>query len=62
MGTESERVMRCREVVACTGLSRVTIWRLERAGKFPRRCQLSANAVGWLSSEIFQWLATRCRR
>ena len=46
----------CRRI---TGLSRVTRWRLEREGKFPRRRRLSSGAVGWLRSEIAHWVATR---
>jgi prophage regulatory protein len=42
-----------------TGLSRVTRWRLEREGKFPRRRRLSSGAIGWLRSEIATWVATR---
>ena len=42
-----------------TGLSRVTIWRMEQDNKFPRRRQLSANAVGWLQSEVEEWIASR---
>jgi len=40
-------------------LSRSQIWRLEKAGKFPRRIQLSENSVGWDSEEIEQWLNER---
>ena len=42
-----------------TGLSRVTRWRLERAGRFPRRRRLSSGAVGWLRSEIANWITSR---
>ena len=31
-----------------TGLSRSTIWRLERRGTFPMHRRISLNAVGWL--------------
>jgi prophage regulatory protein len=47
------------KICQATKLSRSTIWRLERAGKFPARRQLSANAVGWLRSEVEAWLASR---
>lgn len=42
-----------------TGLSRVTLWRLEAAGKFPKRCKLSQNSVAWREEEVSQWLETR---
>ena len=42
-----------------SALSRVTVWRMERDGKFPRRRQLSANSVGWLKSEVDAWVDSR---
>lgn len=36
--------------------SRSTIWRWERAGKFPKRRQISRGRVGWLASEIDAFL------
>jgi prophage regulatory protein len=32
--------------------------RLEKAGKFPLRVKLSANRVGWVASEIEEWIQT----
>jgi prophage regulatory protein len=43
------------------GLSDAQIWRLEKAGKFPARLQISANAVGWYSDEIDAWIEARAR-
>ena len=37
-------------------LSRTTIWRLERQGKFPKRRILSPNRVGWLRHEVEEFL------
>jgi len=48
-----------REVRRRTGLSRTTIWRLERAGEFPERKPLSANRVAWKESEVAAWIAQR---
>ncbi len=47
------------EVKRITGLSRTTRWRLERRGEFPRRRQISRNAVAWLESEVRDWQAER---
>ncbi len=33
--------------------------RLEKAGKFPMRVQLGSNRVGWVESEILDWLQKR---
>lgn len=42
-----------------TGLSRVQWWRLERAGKVPRRIALGVNSVGWLRHELSEWITSR---
>lgn len=44
-----------------TGLSRVTIWRLEKQGKFPQRLQLTIGTVGWIDDEVDKWLQSRPR-
>ncbi len=48
-----------KQVVDLVGLSRTTIWRLERAGKFPRRRQVSTKAVRWNQAEIEDWISSR---
>ncbi len=53
------RFLRIDEVIGKVGLSRPTIWRLERAGEFPRRRQLGRNSVGWVEDEIEQWMQSR---
>jgi prophage regulatory protein len=50
------RELECERI---TGLSRSTRWRLERAGRFPKRRRLSSGAIGWLRSELSQWVASR---
>lgn len=42
-----------------TGLSRSTIWRLERRGVFPRHRRISANTVAWIEEEIDIWIRER---
>lgn len=59
MSEQQDRFMREPEVAQVTGLSRTTRWRLERAGKFPRRRRISANAVAWLQSEVEAWIAEK---
>lgn len=53
------KIMKKSEVVKKVGLSPVTIWRLEKDGKFPRRRQLSERRVGWVESEIDDWIKAR---
>lgn len=52
-------LLRFKAVQQAVGLSRTSIWRLERAGQFPARRQLSANAVGWLKNEVDTWINNR---
>jgi prophage regulatory protein len=47
------------EVVRRTGLSRVTIWRMEKDGRFPKRRQIGARRVGWIESEVDEWMESR---
>jgi len=56
---ETDRFMREPEVKRVTGLSRVTRWRMEQRGEFPKRRKISMNGVGWLASEVSAWMAER---
>jgi prophage regulatory protein len=53
------RLLRPRAVCERTGLSRSTLWRLERRGDFPPHRQISTNAVGWLEEEVNAWIRSR---
>jgi prophage regulatory protein len=53
------KFLRVRQVMQVTGLSRMTIYRLEIAGEFPKRRQLSKNSVAWLDTDIAAWAETR---
>jgi predicted DNA-binding transcriptional regulator AlpA len=48
-----------REVARRTGLSRTTLWRLERRGAFPARRQISLGAIGWIEAEVEHWISGR---
>ena len=52
----AERILRIQEVIEMTGLSRTTIWRMERKEEFPARVQLGISSVGWRLSEIQEWV------
>jgi prophage regulatory protein len=53
------RLLRFAAVRARTGLSRSTIWRLERRGSFPRHRRISANAVAWVEEEVHNWIRAK---
>jgi predicted DNA-binding transcriptional regulator AlpA len=44
------------------GINRVTLYRMERAGRFPPSIEISTNRVGWLVEDVERWLASRPRR
>jgi prophage regulatory protein len=52
-------IVNTNEVVNLTGLSRSTVWRLEKIKHFPGRRILSGRRVGWLRSEVEAWIETR---
>ena len=54
--SQPERILSAHEVQRLTNLSRTTLWRLERAGKFPARVQLSVTRIGWRHTEVQGWL------
>ncbi len=56
------QMLRAPEVMARTGLSRVTIWRRVRAGTFPAPTELGTHRIGWPASVISASLASRPRR
>lgn len=55
----ADRIRGKQWVYATTNLSDTTIWRLEKAGKFPKRIQLSPRRVGWLESSVLDFIAQR---
>ncbi len=57
-----DRFIREPECHVISGLSRTTRWRLERDGLFPKRRQISPNTIGWLQSELAEWLKQRAQR
>ena len=53
------RILRRPDVETQTGLSRSTIYDLMKAKKFPKPVPLGEKSVGWLESEIENWIAER---
>ena len=52
-------ILRLPVVKARTGLSRSTIYLRVSEGEFPKPVSLGGRAVGWIESEIQQWLEQR---
>lgn len=57
----SQAIIRLPEVKARCGLSRSEIYRRESLGEFPKRVKLGARSVGWVLSEVQEFIEARIR-
>jgi prophage regulatory protein len=58
----AERMLRLPDVQAKTGLARATIYLRMTQGKFPKPVPLgSPHVVGWLESEVDEWIEEQVR-
>ena len=55
----ANRIIRKPELLAQLGVTHTTVWRWEKAGKFPKRLRLGKNACGWLKSEVEAWIQAK---
>ncbi|TOL33631.1 transcriptional regulator [Vibrio parahaemolyticus] len=53
------RFLRLNDVIAATGLGRSTIYKFMDEDIFPKTIPLGGRAVGWLESEIEEWMESR---
>ena len=55
----SNTIIRLPRTIQKTGLSRSTIYSLVSRGDFPQQIKLSPRTMGFLESEIDEWIAGR---
>ncbi|NOF54880.1 AlpA family transcriptional regulator, partial [Vibrio cholerae] len=53
------RLIRFREVLTMTGLSRSSLYRFIEENQFPPQVQLGGRAVAWVEGEVQEWIAQR---
>jgi predicted DNA-binding transcriptional regulator AlpA len=53
------RILTMTELVKASSLSRTTIWREQRKGRFPKSIKLSKNRVGVPEDQYLIWLETK---
>ena len=53
----SHKILKLSEVKEVTGKCRSAIYREISEGTFPKQINLGPRAVGWLESEIQEWIA-----
>jgi len=51
-----DRYIRKAELLAAIGLSASTVWRMEKAGRFPKRVRLGQNSVAWSRNQVEEWM------
>jgi prophage regulatory protein len=52
------RIMRFKEVREVTGLSKTTINRFEKEGRFPSRVSLGPRSIGWFEEDVQTFLTS----
>ncbi len=57
----SPAILRRPQVEQRTGLSRSTLYQYIKEGDFPKPVQLGLRAVGWIESDISDWIAARVK-
>ena len=57
----ARRVIRLKEVLAQTGLSRSTIFALQKRGIFPPSIKIGPRASAWYEDEVQHYIKTRPR-
>lgn len=57
--TNDSSCIRLDDVINLTGLSKTTIYDLIKDGTFPKQIQLSTRSVGWMKSDVLEYLSTR---
>jgi len=63
IGTATQwRILRLRTVEEKTGLKKSSIYERIKGGNFPKPIRLGPRAVGWLESEIDDWIAACIQR
>ncbi len=51
------KILRLPIVLDRTGLSRSTVYQRVMEGRFPKPVSLGARAVGWIETEIEEWIS-----
>ena len=53
------RLIKLKEVLHITGLSRSTVYRFMSAGGFTMKVDLGGNSVAWVESEVEEWISEK---
>lgn len=59
MERSEERLLRLPEVLHRTGMSRSWVYAAMGTGRFPAFVRVGARAIGWRSTDVDKWIASR---
>ena len=59
MAKSSCRLLRIRQVLEKTGLSRSALYRKIEAQEFPAQVSIGDRSVAWVESEVDEWIQER---
>ena len=54
-----DRIVSSKERRHLIPYSDMHVWRMEQAGRFPKRIRLGENRIGWSLRELQEWIAAR---
>ena len=57
--TSLEKFIMLPQVREIVPYSASHLWRLERAGQFPKRVRLGGNRIAWVQSEVSAWVESK---
>ena len=55
----SNKIIKLPKTKSLTGLSRSTIYNRISENRFPRQVNLGGRSVGWVESEVLEWIDKR---
>ena len=55
----TKKLVRVRDVIELTGISRTSLWRLIKAGGFPEPFRLGPRINCWYEDEVLEWFNSR---
>lgn len=53
------KIIRLKDVIETTGLARSTVYKYVAEGFFPKPISLGDRCVGWVESEVHDWIIAR---
>lgn len=53
------RLLSVKQVLGLMGISRSTLYAMMRAKEFPKPVQIAKRRIGWLNSDVEEWLKER---